>query len=195
MSGLEFNIVFWLLLGIFSLTAIGLATATLINVLRLRNVRLSWKTGKLKGYPLLPSLFLFVTVAVVGLALHRAVREEVIAAGLFAWIGLCWFSTSFWASKRYITDHGMVKNINEPSQTVAWHQVRDFVEKEQEEHIHYTFIYSANIYDDTSDLIRFELQVPKGRKKEFRNLISHKLGQRIRCYVKDEEAINVEQFE
>ncbi|HLR25099.1 MAG TPA: hypothetical protein VK112_04470 [Fodinibius sp.] len=195
MSDTDLNIIYWFLLGIFTLVAIGLTTATLLNVVRLRNMRLSWKAGKVKGYPLFASLFLLVTLAAVGIAIHQGTFDEMIAAGLYTWIGLCWFTASFYASKRYITDYGIVKNVNEPSQTVAWHQIRDFFEKEKGKHIHYIFIYSADIYDESSDLIRLELRVPKKRKKEFQNLISHKLGRRIRCYVNDDIDINVEQFD
>lgn len=172
-----------------------MATATLFNVVRLRNVRLSWKAGKIWGYPLFSTLFVCSTLIVGGIALYYGSVEEIIAAGLYGWMGGCWFFTSFVATKRYITDHGIVKNVNEPMQTIAWHQIRDFVEKEKENHIHYIFIYSADIYDSTSELIRLELQVPIRKKEAFRNLISHKLGRRIRCYIKDDDDINVEQFE
>lgn len=195
MSEINLHILFWFILGLFTLGSVVMATATLFNVVRLRNVRLSWKAGKVLGYPLFSTLFVCSTLIVGGIALYYGSVEEIIAAGLYSWMGGCWFFTSFVATKRYITDHGIVKNVNEPMQTIAWHQIRDFVEKEKENHIHYIFIYSADIYDSTSKLIRLELQVPLRKKEAFRNLISHKLGRRIRCYIKDDDDINVEQFE
>lgn len=194
MSETDLNIVYWFILGTFTLAAIILATATLLNVVRLRNVRLSWKAGKVRGYPLFATLFLASTLVVGAVAVKQGAIEEVVAAGLYTWVGLCWFVTSFFTSKRFITDHGIVKNVNEPAQTVAWHQIRDFVEKEKEQQIHYIFIYSADSYDETSDLIRLELQVPSKKQKDFQNLISHKLGRRIRCYVTDDD-ISVEHFD
>lgn len=194
MAGTDFNIIFWFILGTFTLAAVFLASATLLNVIRLRNIRLSWKTGKVKGYPLFSTLFLVSTLIVGSVAIYRGDTGEIVAAALYVWTGVSWFGTSFFASKRFITDHGIVKNVNEPSQTVAWHQIRDFVEKEKEEHVHYIFIYSADIYDENSDLIRLELEVPHKQQQTFQNLVAHKLGHRIRCYVKDEDAINVEQF-
>lgn len=195
MSEINLHILFWLILGLFTLGSVVMATATLFNVVRLRNVRLSWKAGKVLGYPLFSTLFVCSTLIVGGIALYYGSVEEIIAAGLYGWMGGCWFFTSFVATKRYITDHGIVKNVNEPMQTIAWHQIRDFVEKEKENHIHYIFIYSADIYDSTSKLIRLELLVPLRKKEAFRNLVSHKLGRRIRCYIKDDDDINVEQFE
>ncbi|SMO51280.1 hypothetical protein [Fodinibius sediminis] len=190
----DLHIIYWFILGTFTLAAVFLASSTLLNVVRLRNIRLSWKTGKIKGYPLFATLFLAVTLAAGSLALYRGTTTEMVAAGLYSWMGFCWFTTSFFASKRFITDHGIVKNVNEPSQTVAWHQIRDFVEKETDEHMHYIFIYSADAYDENSELIRLELQVPHKRRQAFQNLVAHKLGHRIRCYVKDDDTINVEQF-
>ena len=195
MSEADIHIIFWFILGTFTLAAIGLAAATLLNVIRLRNVRLSWKAGKVKGYPLFSTLFMLSALLVGGIAVYRGAAGEIVAAGLYAWVGLCWFITSFYASKRFITDHGIVKNVNEPSQTVAWHQIRDFVEKEKKDHISYIFIYSSDTRKEAADLIRLELDVPLKKKKAFRNLISHKLGSRIRCYVKDDDDINVEQFD
>ncbi|MCW9708585.1 hypothetical protein [Fodinibius salsisoli] len=195
MTETDLNIIYWFILGSFTLAAVIFASATLLNVVRLRNVRLSWKAGKVMGYPLFSTLFLLSAVVVGSIALHQGALAEIMAAGLYACVGGCWFTTSFYASKHFITDHGIVKNVNEPDQTVAWHQIRDFVEKEKKQHIHYIFIYRSEAYDETSDLIRLELEVPFRKKQAFQNLISHKLGRRIRCYIKDDNDINVEQFE
>jgi hypothetical protein len=191
----DLNIAYWFILGTFTLAGMVLASATLLNVIRLRNVRLSWKAGKVKGYPLFSTLFLGSALIVGGMAFYEGSLSEMIAAGLYACVGCCWFATSYYASKHFITDHGIVKNVNEPAQTVAWHQIRDFVEKEKKQHSHYIFIYRAEAYDETSELIRLELEVPNRKKKAFQNLISHKLGRRIRCYIKDDNDINVEQFD
>jgi hypothetical protein len=189
----DFNIIFWVILTIFTLAAVVLATVVLVNVIRLRNVRLSWKTGKMRGYPLFSSLFLLSALMVGGVAVFQGAVEEIIASALYGGLGLCWFTTSFFATKRFITDHGIVKNVNEPSQTVAWHQIRDFVEKEQQYHTQYIFIYVPDECSESQHLIRLELEVPHKKRESFQKLIYHKLGRRIRCYVKDDD-INVEQF-
>jgi hypothetical protein len=188
----DLNIIFWFILGTFTLGAAVLATAALTNVIRLRNVRLSWKAGKMKGYPLFSSLFMISAIIVGIVAFSRAAISEMVAAGLYLWLGFCWFTTSYFATKRFITDYGIVKNVNEPSQTVAWHQIRDFVEKEEQNHMHYIFIYSLDKNANSDELIRLELDVPEKQKESFQKLISHKLGRRIRCYMKDD--IDVEQF-
>jgi hypothetical protein len=189
---IDFDIIFWFILGTFTLGAAVLATVALTNVLRLRNVRMSWKAGKMGGYPLFSTLFMFSAVIVGGIAIYRGSTTEIVASGLYTWLGFCWFTTSFFATKRFITDYGIVKNVNEPSQTVAWHQIRDFVEKEEKKHTNYIFIYSRDKSKKPNELVRLDLDVPDREKESFKKLVSHKLGQRIRCYVKDD--INVEQF-
>lgn len=195
MLNTDFNIIFWFVFGIITLGAATIATLTLINVLRLRNVRLSWKTGKMGGYPLFSTLFLISTFLVMGIAIYRGVMDEMILAALYAWLGFCWFATSYYSAKRFITDHGIVKNVNEPSQTVAWHQIKDLVEYDDKLNGRYIFIYSTDCRppDEDQKLIRLELEVPEGQKKSFKKLISHKLGRRIRCYINDDT--NVQQFD
>lgn len=191
----DFNIIFWFVLGTFTLGAAVLATAALANVIRLRNVRLSWKAGKMRGYPLFSTLFMFSAIIAGSVAIYSGSLTEIVASGLYSWLGFCWFTTSYFATKRFITDHGIVKNVNEPSQTVAWHQIRDFVEKEESYHTRYIFIYSRDKNANPSELIRLELDVPDKQKKSFENLVSHKLGRRIRCYVEDDISdIDVQQF-
>lgn len=189
---IDFNIIFLAILAVLTLAAAVLATAAVVNVIRLRNVRLSWKAGKLRGYPLFSTLFLLSALLVGSIAWYQGTLEEIIASGFYVWLGVCWFTTSYFATKRFVTDYGIVKNVNEPSQTVAWHQIRDFVEKEGKKHTHYIFIYSLDEVQTTGELIRLELDVPHNREESFQKLISHKLGNRIRCYMKDD--INVEQF-
>jgi len=186
------NIIFWLVLGTFTLGAAILATNTVANVIRLRNVRLSWKSGKMNGYPLFSTLFLVTTVLIGGVSIYRGSAEEILSAGFYAWLGCCWFTTSFFTTKRFITDHGIVKNVNEPSQTVAWHQIRDFVERKKGNKTRYIFIYNTKNTKVPDNLIRLELDVPEKREESFKKLISHKLGNRIRCYINED--INVEEI-
>ncbi|MGD8427438.1 MAG: hypothetical protein PVH63_07390 [Balneolaceae bacterium] len=193
MPEVDTNIIFWIVLSTFTLGSAVLATVTVANVARLRNVRLSWKSGKMLGYPLFSTLFLIATALVGVISVYRGSLEEMIAAGLYGWLGCCWFTASFFVSKRFITDHGIVKNVNEPSQTVAWHQIRDFVEKKEGDKNHYIFIYGPKGTDRPQNLIRLELDVPDRKEKSFKKLISHKLGNRIRCYIKSD--INVQEFD
>ena len=189
----EIPIVFWVLLGVFSLISTVLAVSTTVNVIRLRNVRMSWKAGKMKGYPLFSTLFLGVSILLVGIGFYLESISELALASLYMVLAIGWFVTSYLASKRFVTNHGIVKNVNDPSQTVAWHQIRDFVEEEQEEGTRFLFIYSESPAENPGNILRLNLRVPAHKLSDFKKLISHKLGRRITCY--ETESIRVEHFD
>lgn len=189
----EILISLWVLLGIFSLVATVLAVSTLVNVVRLRNVRLNWKAGKMKGYPLFSTLFLGVSLLLVGIGLYKGSFQELSMASLYMILATGWFITSYLASKRYVTNHGIVKNVNDPSQTIAWHQIRDFVEEERPEGTRFLFIYSEPYKNSPGKILRLNLYVPDRKLGDFKKLISHKLGRRITCY--KTESIKVEYFD
>lgn len=137
MSSIE--LVFEILLGIFALVMIGLAGTTAVNVFRLRNKRLSWRAGTLKGFPLFSTIFMLVSFLLFGVMCAYGNGWEIAAAVLYIILSGAWFTASYYSSKHYITDNGIVKNVNEPSQTIAWHQVNDFVEREENENSLFIF--------------------------------------------------------
>lgn len=189
----EIPLAIWILSGVFSLISIGLAVVTMSNVIRLRSVRISWKAGRLMGYPLFSTLFLGVITILMSLGLYQESVAELAMASLYMVLAAGWFVTSYLASKRYITNHGIVKNVNDPSQTVAWHQIRDFLEHETDDGSRFVFIYSKSTADTPGKMVRLELHVPDRKLNNFKNLISHKLGRRITCY--EMGSIKVEHFD
>lgn len=169
---------FVLLLALVTIGATLLAAYSISNAFRLRNVRLSWKCGKLNGYPLFSTLF-FAFSAVVGLYVFNVQLDQYyVIMGSYSWMGMTWFLASYFSTKVYVTDHGIVKNVNDPSQTIAWHQIRDFVEKPSENGSEYIFIYSENgrLESDRKRLIRLELLVPDEKCLKFEKLVSLKIG-------------------
>lgn len=174
----EIHSLFVLLLALFTLGATFLALYSIANAVRLRNVRISWNTGKLKGYPLFSTLFLLSSIAIVSLVLYLQLEQYYTIFGCYAWMGLSWSVSSYLASKSYVTDHGIVKNINDPSQTVAWHQICDYVEKPQSKGSEFIFIYQNLSGSDESgtDLIRLELNVPDRKVNKFEKIIALKIG-------------------
>jgi hypothetical protein len=172
---------FVLILAAFTLGSTFLSAYSILNVVRLRNVRLSWKAGKLGGYPLFATIFLITTLVLSGVVYQSSLEQYYPVVGCYAWIGINWFSASFLASKRYITDHGIVKNINDPSQTVAWYQMTDLVEKSTGTGNEYVFIYQERGIneEDLNKCIRLELQVPPHKNEKFKKIVSYKLGKTI----------------
>jgi hypothetical protein len=176
----------WLLVQagavIFFAAAISIiASFTLFNAARLRNIRLSWNAGKFGGFPLFATLFLACSLLVMGAAFLESNRNDIFMSVLYFWLGTGWFLTSYLTSRRYITDHGIVKNVNEPSQTVPWHQVQDFLVREEKDAIHYVFMYNEKEGGSLPKLERIELEIPERKLEEFRKLVNHKLGRRINC--------------
>jgi len=182
----DYRIILIATLIIFMVIATLMTVVSLGNALRLRNVKLTWKSGKMKGYPLFSTLFL--TGILIGIAAHIFLKKPIdlpVFVG-YTWIGLNWYVTSFLSSKRYITDHGIVKNINDPSQTIAWNQISDYIEREEQNALHFVFIYTKHpvgTHTESAPVVRrIELTVPKKRKESFNKLLEYKLGRRFSNY-------------
>ncbi|RNC84601.1 MAG: hypothetical protein ED557_06380 [Balneola sp.] len=160
---------------LFTIASTLLAGYSLQNKFRLRNVRLNWRAGKMKGYPLFATLFLGLIGALsLVVYLIKDVPNFPIFAAYF-WIGGMWFISSYLASKHYITDHGIVKNLNEPSQTIPWFQIMDFVEREYGSGSEFTFTYSEMDKSLTQGYKQLRLFVPQGKRKAFKKVLSLKL--------------------
>ncbi len=164
---------------LFTIASTLLAGYSLQNKFRLRNVRLNWRGGKMKGYPLFATVFLGLisTLGIVVYLIGDTVNYGIFAA--YFWIGGMWFISSYLASKHYITDHGIVKNLNEPSQTIPWFQVMDFVEKEYLNGSEYIFTYSEMNKSLTQGYKQVKLFVPVQKRKAFQKIVSLKLKSRF----------------
>ena len=174
--------------------AIGtLAMITCVQVFRLRNKRMSWRAGTLKGFPLFSSLFLIVSTALFVVMFNVGSFWDLAASWLYMVIACSWFISSYFSSKHYITDNGIVKNVNDPAQTVAWYQIHDFFEQQNRNKWSYTFMYREKGQQQLNNVVRLQLNVPEDKHETFKNLISHKLGRRISCY--EEDVIDINQFE
>lgn len=168
---------FVLLLALFTFGATFLAAYTVANAIRLRNIRVSWKSGKLYGHPLFSTLFIGFLSVVALIVVMNGIEQYYTIVGCYSWMGLCWFTSSYFTSKSYITDHGIVKNINDPSQTIAWHQIIDYVEKPSSKGSDYVFIYREISNDwNHKRLIRLELFVPDRSTLKFDKIVSLKIG-------------------
>jgi len=169
---------FVLLLALFTIGATLLAAYSIANAWRLRNIRLSWKCGKLLGYPLFSTLFLVFSAGAGIYVWSSGLEQYNIILGSYTWMGVSWFMASYFSTKVYVADHGIVKNVNDPSQTIAWHQIRDYVEKPTEKGSEYIFIYEVPEKEELfrKKLIRLELLVPDDKCSKFDKLVSLKIG-------------------
>lgn len=171
------SVVYWVA-GLFVLASGALCVHTIQNYLRLRGIRLAWNAGSLFGYPLFSCLFLGVMALVTWAALSGGDQPAYPVVGAYTWIGLMWFVVSHLTSKRYLTDHGIVKNINDPEQTIAWSQIIDHVRVAGRSSTSFTFLF-REIGDRgvlVGPLLRIELEVPNRHLPEFQRLLDLKLG-------------------
>lgn len=161
---------------LFTIASTLLAGYSLQNKLRLRKVRLSWRAGRLKGYPLFATLFL-ILISALSLTVYLTGDSSRYTTFIcYLWIGCMWFISSYLASKHYITDYGIVKNINEPSQTIPWFQILDRVVRERPNGAEYTFWYSEldkSLVDGFKSLTIF---VPDSKRESFEKIVSLKLN-------------------
>lgn len=191
----DIHIVFIFILAIFTIGSTFLSTYSILNAARLRNVRLSWKSGKIFGYPLFATIFLGSAI-LFGVAIYESEMEQYyLIAGCYGWVGLNWFVVSFLTSRRYLTDHGIVKNINDPSQTVAWHDVGDYVEKISDTGSDYIFLYRDQGIDEAfvKTALRLDLFVPPAQVEKCRKVVTYKLGRTLNRSV--ESIVNVKTVE
>ncbi len=174
--------VFVFLLALFTLASTFLAVYSIANTVRLKNIRMSWKRGKLGGYPVFSTSFLLVSVLLTAVVFGNGLNHYYIVSGCYVWISACWFTSSYLASLCFISDYGIVKNINDPSQTVAWHQVTDLVEKQDKNGTSMVFIYQKPNKSpgfQIPELVRLELFVPDEKESTFQKILTYKLGSTI----------------
>lgn len=155
-----------------------LSVVTLGNALRLRRVKLSWKSGHLIGYPMFSLFFLVFLIFFSGVSIVYFQSPDYAIFMSYLWISLNWFISSYLMSKRFITEHGIVKNVNDPSQTIGWGQITDYFEQKQQKFVRFIFVYQV-IVQHKKELHRIELEVPNSFTAAFRELISLKLARRF----------------
>lgn len=169
-----------ILLAFFTIATTLLALVTITNTMRLRNVQQVWSSGKLMGYPLFATIFLGFTVAVAAFVYTSNYLHHIPALLCYTWIGINWFAASYYMMKRYITDHGIVKNINDPSQTISWYEIVDYVDRKIEGEYLYTFFYlDEDSETGLKQTQKLELPVPERHHAAFKKILHRKLSRRF----------------
>ena len=163
-----------LLVGFLSVTLL-LLLVTAVNRLRVAYPVLSWRPRRLGGVPLWPSVFIGVVLLLLTLAeiVGQPVRPEVFAGYLLG--GAFWFVAAWLSTSVVITEHGIVRNINRTTETVAWGQVVDYFVCSEENQARYVFFFM----DGKGHRGRFELFVPSAEQKRFQCVVGAKLDARF----------------
>lgn len=149
-----------------------------MNTRRLRNRIMSWHDSGLTKWPVFPTLFVSLCIAAITANALLAFHSHHVHEAAYLWIGLNWLASYRMMGKRYITDHGIVKNINDPSQTIAWHQVNDYLEQEREGGTEFTFFFTER-YAEALRSHRIRLNVPAERYETFRRILTYKVDRHL----------------
>ena len=162
------------LLAGFLCVTLALLVVTLMNRRRVRGVVLSWRTGRLFGFPLWPSLFLGLVMALLGYALIASPALSSLLAGYVVG-GALWLTASLMMRSVIVTEQGLLLNVNRTSERVSWQAVVDYFERTETPGRHYVFFYRAP--DATRQ--RLEVRVPASCAEAFQCIVSTQLDDRF----------------
>ena len=165
-------------LGSFVLGSTILTIWTWFNTRRLRNCIQTWQDPGIHGIPAFPAVFLALVLATS--AYHFVVGESAyrLYEMAYLWLGINWYVAYHLMSKRYITDYGIVKNINDPSQTIAWSRVNDYMELSRGNHTEFTFFF-ASTENGGLRSHRIKLKVPNSEYEAFRRILTYKVDRHL----------------
>lgn len=170
-------LIYKVVLGLSVVISTLLSLHTGILTRRLRNRMISWSDRRHLRHLRVPAFALILTVmatAVLAYHLYTGTYTYIYYELAYLWLGITWGVTYRWMSKRYITDHGIVKNVLVPSQTISWTQIVDYVERTFPNHSEYTFLYQGQQPDERT-LQRLTLEVPQALDTRFKNILLYKL--------------------
>lgn len=165
----------WLLrLNLYLFAVVGvLVTLRVIQFRwRLRNVRLYWYARPLGIVPLFASFFLALILLLKLLPAEKLPLLTALDLNIYMGMGICLFVLTRELSLVYVTNNGIVKNVINPKQTIAWFHVVDYAAKENENGWNYVFIYRQ---DGTKEPVRVDISIPNRKKEAFDKLVHQHL--------------------
>lgn len=165
----------WILrLNLYVFTIVGLLVTLRVVQFRwrLRNVRLYWYARPLGIVPLFASFFL---VLIFTLKLFSQEKLPLLTAtdlNIYLLMGVCLFVLTRELSLVYVTNNGIVKNVINPNQSIAWFHVVDFAAKLTPQGWNYVFLYKK---DGTKEPARVDILIPERKKDAFDKLVHQHL--------------------
>lgn len=155
----------------FVLVTSVLLAMTVARRLRIRGVRLVWRAGRFRVFPIWPTLFMgFVIVFLVYAHNAYPVIDAQVYLGYLLG-GALWFTAVTLASCTIITEYGIILETGRTGDAVGWGQITDWFEVDEGRRIQFVFIYQ----DFTGERRRLQVPVPHLHVDRFRSLIRTKL--------------------
>ncbi|MCZ6704741.1 MAG: hypothetical protein O6942_02450 [Bacteroidetes bacterium] len=163
-----------LVISFVSVTAL-LLSLTVLQRIRIRRVRMTWRSSRVSRVPIWPILFVgAVTVFLVyAQNIFPAIHLSVYLGYLLG--GILWFIAVILSSTSVITDYGIIPEIGRSGEAVAWGQISDYFEVKDERRVYFVFIYQ----DFIGVRQRLELAVPVIEVDRFLSIVRSKLDIRV----------------
>lgn len=166
---------FLLVLCGFVGAASTLMLVTVINWLRVQEVKLAWRRGALYGWPAAPLAFLVVCGVLLAAAGWSGRSLEAVIIVGYACGGAFWLVSAALTRTVLVTRRGVVRNVNRPGQAFCWSRVADYVCRNEEGGAQrYAFFMR-----DGGERRRVELRVPPAQREAFRTIVEATLDARF----------------
>lgn len=176
LSTISEGVIWTLRLNLYLFTIVGvlLTFRVLQYRWRLRSVKLYWYARPLGIVPLFASFFLAMIVALLLIPDDQLPFITPTDLKVYFLMAFCLFVLSRQISLVYVTSHGIVKNLINPSQTIPWFQIVDYLKQPMENGIRYVFIYK--LQEDELKPQRINLDVPLRKQAQFQKVVEKHLN-------------------
>lgn len=154
-----------LLFGFLGLTSL-VFVVTLLNRSNVRNLLLVVHRGRLRGLPIVPTVFLAVVTALFVAALVRSQPSFALLYVGYMIGGALWLGSQYIARATYVTRYGLLKTLGASSR-VAWSQIHDCFDVKTKRGRIFVLLY----FDALGVRRRHELFVPASKIRTFERIL------------------------
>lgn len=150
-------------------------TLTLVFRRRLLGLLISVPTGKWRGLPVRPVVFVAILLGILMAGvLAGASVSPVLVFGYLLGAGL-WGVATYFSSEVFVFDAGLVVGLGDGNVHLSWSRVEDYFSHEDKSSVLYVFLYR----DERGRQRRFEVRIPKIYHVEFSEVVGDILESRF----------------
>lgn len=158
------------------------AVVSVVNRLRVKNVKLAIRHGLLFGYPLLPTIYGFVQLLCLAIAIAIGEEGAIIKFSFYLMASIFWFIGSSASEQRLVIENGILFSINSQKKSLLrWERILDYFSKPKKNFVEYHFFYddSGMRKKKCASRCKVVLRVQADQKDRFEAIIKEKLDPRF----------------